>query len=289
MALNSALNSKEGLAAALGFFDGVHRGHAELISRAVDSGYRPLALTFDEHPANIPQITPRNIKTSLIESMRAEAVYLSFRDYRNLTPEDFIKQLVKMNIKFVVCGYNYRFGKGASAGADELKKLCDLYNLTYNIVEPVLYNGITVSSSYIRELLIQGKAEEAADFMNRPFYLEKQVGYGVRLGSRLGFPTINQCFDKEDLIPSAGVYASQTYINGDVLKSVTNIGVNPTVSQNQNTPVAETHIIDYSGDLYGRTVRVALMRKIRDEIKFTSIDDLKIQVSRDILQIINAD
>jgi len=282
-----ALNN--GIAAALGFFDGVHLGHAEIIKKTVQSGYCPVVLTFDDHPYNIVKkinkiklITPRDIKTSLIADLGAESVYLNFHEYRNLQPDEFIKKLIDMGVRHVVCGFNYKFGAGAGGGICELRELCAEYNMTYEIVDPI-YCGekIPVSSSRIRELLYNGDITEAIEFLGHPFYIEKPVIHGNKLGAKLGFPTVNQRFCENDLIPAAGVYASLVCLDGEKLEAVTNIGVRPTVGDT-NTATTETYILDYNRNFYGETLRVALLNKIRDEIKFNSVDELKNQIQLDV-------
>lgn len=282
--------------AALGNFDGVHIGHKELLKivckEAKETGYKSLAVTFDIHPANYlskrnvsPFITDNEEKARLISEIGIENImFLPFNnEISAMSPEDFVKIYLKekLNVKIAVCGFHYAFGKGGMGTAHDLIELCKKYGIKVIVLPPVLYDNVIVSSSYIRNLLLSGDMETASHFLGRNFSVYLTVVKGKKIGRKMGIPTINQDFSEFSIIPSYGVYATNTYIDNEKIPSVTNIGIRPTIG-NFSKENMETHLIGKTVDLYSQKVRVEFIKKIRDEIRFSNITSLKKQIEIDI-------
>ena len=185
-----------------------------------------------------------------------------------------------MKSKHIVCGFNYRFGKGGSGDTELLRKLCKKNNIGISIIPPITVDGITVSSSEIRTAIENGNVELAEKLLGRPYSLRAKVINGKHLGHTLGFPTVNQEFEGGKAVPLYGVYLTRTRIDKKTKYGITNIGIQPTV--NANRLYAETNIFDFSGDLYGKIITVEFLRFLRTERKFDSVDDLKAQISNDV-------
>lgn len=280
--------SGEPTAVALGFFDGVHLGHAKVIEAAASKGLRTAVVTFSDSPGKgenqtpLPQITSRELKEKIFASMSVDTVvYLDFEKVKDLGPEQFIEMLESVfNVKFISSGFNYRFGKGACAGVRELRELCEPRGIKVETVEPVCVGGAPLSSTRIRALIADGDVRAAARLLGRPFAFYSKVVHGRSLGRTLGIPTINQLLPKSQLLPRFGVYASAVHIGERTLPAVTNVGVKPTVSDN-GAPLAETHILGFEGDLYGEYVQVDLIDFIRPERRFGGLDELRRQMQED--------
>lgn len=281
----------------LGNFDGVHKGHAELIRRTV--GLRNIlsssvpeilggAWCFRQLPADFlspnvghRQITTTDEKLEEFASLGLDIAILGdFEELRRLSPLNFIENTLKKECGCVstVCGFNFRFGKDGKGTADDL---VSAFGESAEVVPPVTLEGVTVSSSEIRKLILQGDTETAEKMLGRPYSLTATVEHGKKLGNLLGSPTINQFFDSNKLIPSAGVYIGTVDIEDKTYASVVNIGNNPTIMGNEKLR-AESHIIGFSGDLYGKTVKTSFIKKIRAEQKFDSLEALKNAIQHDI-------
>ena len=278
-------------AVALGYFDGVHLGHQAVLKAALNTEYEPAVLTFTGKFKGSPNITTDGDKLDLIHGLGfniCQTYAYNFSDIKNTEPEEFVLKtlLGYHNAKIVCCGYDFRFGKGGWADADELTKLCNKYGMETVIVPPVEVDGVPVNSTYIRQLIAEGDIKTANKFLGcEHFYLRHVVG-GNKLGRTIGFPTINQEFPRFCVVPRYGVYSSRVAINGDrddckVYDGITNIGVKPTAGNNDSVAI-ETHIIGYDGDLYDELVKVSLIDFIRDERKFASFDELKKQIDKDL-------
>ena len=283
-------------AVAMGLFDGLHSGHRTVISRAAEiaethSDVSPAVFTFEtssvtsKGDGGVECILSREMKLELIENMGVRYIYSpDFSEFRNLSGEEFVKQVLtdRLNAKFAVCGEDFRFGKGAECGVKELDGLCGKYGIELCIVPKVTEeNGKRISSTMIRELVRNGGIETANRLLGTPFTLKLPVSHGKKLGRTLDFPTLNQYLSETQVAPKYGVYASKTEVHGKIYKSITNIGVKPTVGS--SAPLAETYIMDFDGgELYGETVKVSLAAFIRPEKKFSDIDRLKKQIAEDI-------
>lgn len=278
-------------AVALGNFDGLHKGHLAVINEAVtekSNGLLPCILTFDSHPQKtLRGSAPKKIMTrSLCEKTTAklgcETVRISFEDVRNMTPEEFFNKILikKLNVGFVSCGFNYRFGKNGEGTAETLRFLCERAEIGFSCVGEVLYNDEPISSTRIRQAIEKGDIETANNMLGRHFAYDFEVVHGDRIGKKLlGFPTINQIFPEWHIIPKNGVYASATEVDGTIYPSMTNIGKRPTVGGEELR--SETCIIGFSGDLYGSHPEVKLIKLIREEKKFPSLEALSEQLKND--------
>lgn len=220
-------------------------------------------------------------KLKIFGELGVGRVYLGdFEAMRDLSPEEFVNGVLKAqaNAVWAVCGFNFRFGKGGLGTPDELVRLMDGRAL---VIDPVTVGDQTVSSSLIRSFIEKGEPERAAAMLGRPFYINFPVIHGKHLGRCIGAPTINQDFPSGHIIPECGVYACKVFVGGTEYNGVANVGSHPTVDN--SAPVnCETHIIDYSGWLYGQRIKVSFYKKIRDEKKFSSVDDLIAQIKQDI-------
>jgi len=279
-------------AVAMGLFDGLHYGHRTVIRYAADIAERhkdavPAVFTFDTASVTskgVDYILSRDMKFELISALGVKYIYSpDFMNFKDLSGEDFVQLVLcdKFFAKYAVCGEDFRFGRGAAWGAEELDSLCRKRGIELYVVPPVRENGgERVSSTLIRELIREGRMEEANVMLGSMFALKLPVVYGRQLGRTLDFPTINQYLPKRQIVPKFGVYASRTEVCGGVYRSVTNVGVKPTVGS--DAPLAETYIIGYGGgELYGETAKVSLAAFLRPERKFDGIDELKRQIAED--------
>lgn len=284
-------------AVALGLFDGVHLGHRAVLNLALEqekNGLIPYVFTFNptmvlrkskgEYGYIYNHLSKYNMLFNL--GFRSHIRSVSFEEICRLSGEEFVKNILidKMNAGIVCCGNNFRFGNFASCGVNELCELGKKYGFEVRIADDVVYKGETVSSTVIRNLLLNGDTVRACRFLGEPYNINSEVVHGKALGRTIGFPTVNQIFEKGQLVPKFGVYASDTFINGYRYRAMTNIGMKPTVNYD-GVPLAETHIINFSGDLYGKNIRLNLLEFIRPEQKFSFLDELKRQIAEDMKSI----
>ena len=288
--------SKTPCVVALGCFDGIHIGHRSVINKAREIANRLecdcAVWTFDEPPKNyflkhaVPLITDQKQKRGLISRLGVtKLISVPFtKETARISAEDFFEDILKNKLKarHIVCGFDYSFGKDGKGTVKLLEELCLQNGIGLTVIPPVTVNGITVSSSAIRDALISGQVENATELLGRPYSLRTIVIGGQRLARKLGFPTVNQEFPSRMLVPSYGVYVSRITVEGKKNKffGITNVGVRPTVGG--TSLFAETNIFDFSGDLYGKTVKVEFLKFIREERHFENIDSLKKQVLLDI-------
>ena len=281
---------------ALGFFDGVHVGHGALLRtakmRAEALGCTPAALTFDPHPNELifgektPLINTLSEREALMTGLYGmeEMLVLPFdRAFMEMDWQDFVKEVLIKRFAAVhlVCGFDYTFGHRGLGNAEKLKALCSDLGIGCDVVEKVELLGAEVSSSRIRTLLEQGKLEEANILLGHPHFLSGTVIHGKQLGRVLGFPTANVALEDGLLIPARGVYATSVTCNSGVYKAVTNIGSRPTVGESTRI-TAESYLLDFEGDLYGQSMKVELLKFLRPEQKFGSLEELKAAVLNDI-------
>ena len=272
---------------ALGTFDGLHLGHKAVITAEKTEYQRKLALMFTKHPqlslkgeAPGALITPEKEK-EILSGWGVTAEYVDFSQICNLTPEAFVDDILikKFNASSVACGFNYRFGKDASGDAKALLRLCAEREIKVTVVDAVEYENETVSSTRIRQALREGRMKDVKNMLGRYFSYDFLVVHGDERGRVLGSPTINQFFDEDFAVPQFGVYASFTVVDGKKYPSVTNIGVRPTFKNSEKR--SETNIIGFDGDLYGKHPEVFIVEKMREEMKFSSLDELKSQIDKD--------
>ena len=271
---------------AIGTFDGVHRGHREVIrgSRTV--------LTFDPHPMSVihPEATPKLIspfpvKRDLIASLGVdELVIIPFdRGFSEQSAEEFVQDvlLARLGAERVSVGENFRFGKGARGTAAFLAQHDEFETRVVSLVEA---EGETVSSSHIRGLVAAGEVREAAEFLGGPFLFEGEVVHGDKRGRELGMPTANLVPDDAYVCPGHGVYAATAYLmdrGGEGIPAAVNVGVRPTFETGRGLLV-EAHLIGFDDDIYGETLRLAFLERLRGERRFDSVDELVAQMNADV-------
>ncbi|HCC34709.1 MAG TPA: riboflavin biosynthesis protein RibF [Ruminococcaceae bacterium] len=272
-----------GAAAALGYFDGVHIGHAEVLSAAVRHGDTAAAVTF----GRLPKKSSGRILTESVRNRRIrglginEIITLDFEQVRDYSPEAFIRFLkAKLGIKFVSCGYDFRFGKNALGDAALLTKLCLKEDMRPLVLEPVLFGEEPVSSTNIRRRLEAGDISAVNKMLSLPYEFDFTVSVGDRRGRTWGFPTINQVYGEDFALPKFGVYASKVFVDGKWRAGVTNIGTRPMFRADK--PLAETYIPNFDGDLYGRNIPVRLYKYLRGEKKFSSDQTLREEIAKNV-------
>ncbi len=281
---------------ALGFFDGVHLGHGALLRRVGEVAAQrkavPAAVTFDTHPQNLilnaPVVPLLSSPRDRAELMRRyygiqDVIVARFDERMMHMPwRDFVTEylVAQHGAVHLVVGHDFHFGYKGEGNPERLQGLCRELGLGCDVIPKVERDHITVSSTYIRTLVAQGEMELANEFLGHPHTLTDQVAHGKKLGSTLGFPTVNLRFQPGVLIPAYGVYATKVWFeNGESRMAVTNVGVRPTVDDGNRVTV-EGFILDFSGDLYGQTVRMEFYKRLRGERKFESLAALKEEVMR---------
>ena len=274
---------------ALGFFDGVHIAHRDLIKTAhkvaKEKGLKLGVFSFGwggRIKAGAGRLFDDGEKAEIFEELGADfTVYADFSAISDSTPEQFVKDILYQNLNCRVCvaGFNFRFGKGASGDSIMLTNLMEEIGGECRICDEISADGVTLSATLIRGLISDGRIEEANEYLGAPYYIKGRVLHGRRDGRKLGFPTANIAIEDGRLVPRYGVYRTATVIDGKLYNGVSNIGVCPTFDGEEVR--LETHIIDFDGDLYDREIRVYLIGFIRDERRFDSLDQLKEQINID--------
>jgi riboflavin kinase/FMN adenylyltransferase len=278
---------------ALGNFDGLHRGHLKIIERvkrgAAEHGGTPMAMTFDPHPPRVvrPDKAPPLLMTKAqrLEALHAAgvrcvAVVRFTRELSQWDPELFVRTVLVewLRVSEVWVGANFLFGHGRSGNFSLLRVLGQRYGFRADKIDPVRYKDFVVSSTRVRRLVTEGRMDEAGALLGHHYFIDGVVVAGRRRGRELGFPTANLATDNE-LLPPNGVYATMADIDGVVHAGLTNVGTRPTFGETGVT--VETHLLDYSGDLYGRSVRLSFAQRLRDERRFEDVDALRAQIAAD--------
>lgn len=275
----------------VGSFDGVHLGHRQLVERTLDlvtmrravdpSTVGGVWLLDSSAYKGCEQLCTLDERLALFAELGLEyAVVADFSEVRDLSPEEFVHGILMGQCRCVgaVCGENFRFGKNASAGAAELSHLMDGQ---VDVVPLLSVGGETVSSTRIRELLLSGDIERANTLLGSHYSICETVVHGKHLGHTLGIPTANQYPTAKTLLLPSGVYSTVCTVDGKRYLGVTDVGIRPTTDV-RGVKRAETYLISYSGDCYGKTVKVEFLERLRDEIKFSGLDELVAQIRRDI-------
>ena len=280
----------------IGNFDGVHHGHQQLFAAVVKKAQllngTSVVITFDPHPlqvllpGGIKLISTCQQKEELIEQSGIDVLLIIpfTREFAKTTADIFVKDLLvqKLGVKELVVGYDYAFGKGRSGNIDFLKQQGKNYNFPVTVVEACFLGDQLVSSTKIRELIRDGKMAEARKLLGRHYQIRGTVQIGKQRGGKvIGFPTANLKFNEEDLVPKHGVYVTQVFCEGRQYGGILNIGYNPTFGEKQL--VAETHIFDFNEDIYGKPIKVNLLKFLRSEKKFSGPDKLAEQIKKDVL------
>lgn len=266
---NNMNNPQERRAVALGDFDGMHLAHKTVITGAENTVIYSVNNKFSL------------LQKSLFEGLYPNTVFADFDEIKNMDGEEFINKILleKFGAGIVLCGYNFRFGKNASWSAMDLRNYLEKKDVWVRILEHLDFEEEPISSTRIRKAVSDGKIELANKMLGYNFTFESPVIKGDKRGRTIGFPTINQHLPEGLIVPKFGVYESRTFADGNEYLSFTNIGIRPTWQVDK--PLAETHIFDFNGDLYDKNVRVELISYLREEKKFSSVEELKKQLEYD--------
>lgn len=286
LTVDKLLKQKEPFAAAIGFFDGVHLGHQKVIGRAVDyakaNDFKSLVITFDRSPKGLNDgvITTLDAKLQLLTELGVDYVLvLEFNDLlKQLSAADFVRNyLLQLGVRYVSVGFDFRFGHQGVGDALYLQKWEEL---TVDICEAELIDGVKIGSTEIKKSLKDGDLAGVKAMLGRAFSVVGTVVHGKKLGRTIGFPTVNLQLDAGQFLGVRGVFVTRVYLDGKEYSSMTNVGYNPTANLQQILRV-ETHIFDFDADIYGAQLQLEFLAKIRDEIKFASVDELVAQLEKD--------
>ena len=295
MEIYNEINGKnKDLSIALGFFDGIHIGHSAVLNSAVyyakNNGVKSAVVTFENHPrcffnkTEPEYILTKHEKLKIFENYGFDYVYfLKFdKNLAQLSADEYLKFLHEnFNPKAISTGFNHTFGKDKSGNADFLDKNQKQYGYEYFKQAPVTIDGETVSSSKIRENLRLGNIESANNMLGYNYFLEETVVEGEKIGRTIGFRTANLLYPKNMLKIANGVYSVEVEYNGQRFKGIANFGMRPSLG-NTTVPILEVHILNFEKDIYGENLKVEFIKKIRDEKKFGSLEELKSQIAKDI-------
>ena len=280
-------------AVALGNFDGIHIAHTAVINTcrkyAEENAVESSVFLFRNHTLNcienreINLITDESEKLEILSGLGIDSVYITDFDesIRKMTPFEFIAMLMDtLNPCAVFAGYDYRFGYKAEGDINTLRALGKEYGFDVIVTDKMKIDGEIVKSTKIRQLIADGKIYEANKYLGRPFFISGKVVSGLQNGRTIGIPTANVEYSKYKLLPKNGVYMGYTTVDGTPFKSVINVGANPTLGAKKIT--VESHILGFDEDIYGQTVKVEFIKRIRDDIIFKNLLELKDQIQRDI-------
>lgn len=283
-------------AVAIGKFDGIHRGHMALLKKlkqvAEKKGLASLVFTFNPHPIaffkneHMPLLLDPNEKLQIFKSLGID-YYLEYKfdeSFAKTSPQDFLQNIVhdKLQAQALVVADGYRFGKGGEGTVEMAGKICDEIGLEMHTIGHVVHAGHKISSDFLRTLIAKRDFELMSSLYGRDFSATGIVVHGNALGRTIGFPTANIKAHPDKLLPPNGVYATTTLVNGITYKSITNIGTRPSIADGSGEVHFETHILNFSDNLYGQEITINFHKHIRDEKKFDSLDELKVQLTKDI-------
>lgn len=286
-----------GTAIALGNFDGVHLGHQalikEMIGIAQKNGYKSSVLMFENHTKSVIDgrgpslITCMKQRYDILESLGVDLVFkMDFdKDIMNLSPEEFVSKILvdKLNVKAVVVGMDYKFGHKAAGDGQTLKELGLKYNFKVKILDPIYVDGEIVSSTWVRNSILNGDMKQAKKLLGRNYSILGKVVHGKRIGNKLGFPTANIDPLINYILPKNGVYSTETIVDGVKYLSASSVGYNPTF--NEDVIKIESHIIGFAKNIYSLNIELVFTEYLRKEIKFDNIELLKKQILEDIKRV----
>jgi riboflavin kinase/FMN adenylyltransferase len=279
---------------ALGNFDGVHRGHRKILDRvcrvAGERGATPLVMMFDPHPPRVVRpdkappllmTTPQKLEAIEAIGVHGAAIVRFTPELSRWDPEMFVTRVLVewLRVSELWVGANFLFGHDRTGNFSLLRMLGAQLGFKAEKIDPVRYRDFVVSSTRVRRLVSEGRVDEAGALLGHQYEVDGTVVRGDQRGRTIGFPTANLCTENE-LLPPHGVYATTVLMDGVARASVTNIGVRPTVDSSGRVMV-ETHIFDFGGDLYGASVRIGFVQRLRDERTFASLDLLRVQIAAD--------
>lgn len=281
---------------ALGFFDGVHLGHKEVMMKtkeyATETGLTSAVMTFDPHPSvvlgknikHVKYITPVEEKITLVENLGIDYLFIVHftPEFAQLLPQQFVDQyIIGLNVKHVVFGYDYTYGR-MGKGTTETMPFHARNQFTQTIVPKLASEGSEkVSSTWIRSIINEGKTEEVPRLLGRFYTIRGTVVHGDNRGKSLGFPTANIKVDDDYLTPSIGVYAVRVKVKGTIYSGICNVGYVPTFNKDKNRLTIEVHLFDFNEDIYGQTVIIEWHLRLRKEKKFSDVEQLVEQISKD--------
>ena len=284
---------------ALGFFDGVHKGHGALlrtVAQAADRlGAMPCAFTFDRSPTaaitgqTIPLLSSVEDRVWLMRRYYGieEVIVAPFDGMQKMDWQDFVSEYLQKELGcvHVVAGHDFHFGYMGKGNPQRLQEKCRELGMGCDIIQKVEQDGITISSTYIRTLIAQGEMERANQFWGHPHTLTNRVAHGKKIGTTtLGFPTVNLLIPQGVIVPAYGVYATRVWFDGQCRCAVTNVGVRPTVEDNDGHVTVEGFILDFDGDLYGHEIRMEFYKYLRPEQKFASMQALADEIRHNAQQ-----
>ncbi len=277
----------------IGKFDGIHKGHEVLIEKTVDYSKQEqltsIVFTFKNSPISyFSNIITREIITEVEKMNKLKllgvdvVVDIPFnKDMAEISAEGFVKQILvdKLGAKKLIIGHDFAFARKREGTPPILKILGKKYGFDVEVIEPVVINNIRVSSTHVKDLIYAGRVGEIKNYLGRNYTIEGTVIHAKQLGRTLGFPTANLRLQENLIIPKRGIYATKVYIGNEVYVGATNIGYNPTVDGEKMS--VETNILEFDKDIYGKTIKLEFLERIRDEKKFKDLNELKIQLKMD--------
>lgn len=290
-----AIGKDENTVLTIGTFDGIHEGHKVLFERlkqySSQNNLRNVVITFEPHPRTVVSdfqiklLTTLDEKSELLEQIGIDnLLVLNFsKEFSEQTSEEFITNILcnKIGVKHFIIGHDHRFGKNRNGNDNELIELGKKNNFTVETVESIKFADEIISSTIIRNALLNGEVKKANDFLGRNYCFHGTVVKGVSRGTILGFPTANiEVEDKNKLIPKNGVYIVKALIEGEVVYGVMNIGLRPTFADTLSV-VIEAHLFEFDKNVYGKTIKIELIKRIRDEKKFNNKEELIYQIGKD--------
>ncbi len=278
----------------IGNFDGIHKGHIQLIKKSVEQAkirnFKSIVFTFENHPMryfrnnSIKNLLTNEDKIEILKSIGIDViVMIPFDEYMTkISAKDFVKEILidKLNCRKAIVGHDFKFARNKEADAQILKKIGENYNMEVDVIRPIKIKGVRVSSTYVRKLVEEGNVSKVKEFLGRNYSLEGEVIHAKKLGRTIGFPTANLSVDENLIIPKRGIYAVKVSLGNRKFYGATNIGYNPTV--NGQSLSIETNILEFNEDIYGEIIRIEFLDRIRDEKKFNSLGELKNQLSKDV-------
>lgn len=277
----------------IGKFDGIHKGHELLIEKTVNYSKQEkltsIVFTFKNSPisyfSNIitREIITEDEKMNKLKSLGVDVVIdIPFnKDMADISAENFVKEILinKLGVKKLIIGHDFAFAKNREGTPPVLKILGKKYNFDVQVIDPVIINNVRVSSTHVKDLIYAGRVDEIKSYLGRNYTIEGTVIHARKLGRTIGFPTANIKLEKNLIIPKRGIYATKVYIDDKVYIGATNIGYNPTVNGEKMS--VETNILKFDQDIYGKTIKLEFLERIRDEKKFNDLNELKIQLKMD--------
>ncbi len=277
----------------IGNFDGLHKGHQVLIKKTIEyaklKNIKSVVFTFENHPANY--FNPNTIKNIISNEQKIKRLKALGVDYiinipfnkfmTKISAYNFVKDILvsKLNAQKIIVGYDFNFARNKEGNVSVLNDLSKKFKFELEVINPIKINNIRVSSTFIRNLILTGKLEKVKDYLGYDYELSGEVIHARKLGRTIGFPTANMKINEEVVIPKGGIYATKVYIDNEIFYGATNIGYNPTV--NGQTLSIETNILNFDRDIYGKIIKLEFLERIRNEKKFSSIEELKNQLQKD--------